>query len=91
MQEVVDDAVKKKVYKGKVSKREVQGWRGEGERNSPDFVVVRWELVEELLDAILLSHRIDIGNLVVRQGGEVEVDLKCQISTLRRYMGGNSD
>ena len=42
----------------------------------PDFIVVRRKLVEELLDAILLPDRVDVGHLVVRQGGEVEVDLR---------------
>ena len=33
------------------------------------------QLLEQLLDPIFLSHRVDVGHLVVRQRGEVEVDL----------------
>ena len=36
---------------------------------------MRRELVEELLDPIFLPHRVNVGNLVIRQGGEVEVNL----------------
>ena len=34
------------------------------------------QLVQQLLDAVLLAHGVDVGNLVVRQRGEVEVDLR---------------
>ncbi len=43
--------------------------------NLLDFVVVRRELVQQLLDAVFLPHAVDVGHLVVRQGGEEEVDL----------------
>ena len=33
------------------------------------------QLVKELLHAILLSHRVHVGHLVVGQGGEEEVHL----------------
>ena len=35
---------------------------------SPNFIVVWRQLVEELLHAVLLPHRVHIGHLVVRQG-----------------------
>ena len=35
--------------------------------------------MEELLDAIFLPHRVNIRNLVVWQGGEVEVNLEYNI------------
>ena len=44
--------------------------------NLLDFVVVGRELVEELLDAVFLPHAVDVGYLVVRQSGEVEMDLE---------------
>ena len=34
--------------------------------------------MEQLLDPIFLSHRVDVGDLVVRQGGEVQVDLNTK-------------
>ncbi len=34
------------------------------------------QLVEELLDAVLLAHRVHVRDLVVRQVGEVQVNLK---------------
>ena len=46
------------------------------ERNfSPNFVVVWRKLVEELLHAVLLPHRVHVRHLVVREGGEEEVHL----------------
>ena len=33
------------------------------------------QLLEQLLDPIFLTHRVDVGHLVVRQRREVEVDL----------------
>ena len=39
---------------------------------------MRRELVEELLDPIFLPHRVNVGDLVIRQGGEVEVNLPDQ-------------
>ena len=47
-----------------------------GATHSPRLIVVRRELVQELLDAVLLAHRVDIRNLGVGQCGEVEVDLQ---------------
>ena len=44
----------------------------------PHFIVMRRELVEELLDPIFLPHRGNVGDLVIRQGGEVEVNLPDQ-------------
>jgi hypothetical protein len=41
----------------------------------PDFIIVWGELVQELLDAILLSHRVYIRHLVIRQGREIQVHL----------------
>ena len=45
----------------------------------PDFIIVGRQLLEELLDAIFLPHRVNIRNLVVWQGGEVEVNLEYNI------------
>ena len=45
-------------------------------QHSPRLIVVRWELVQELLDAVLLAHRVDVRNLVLGQRREVEVDLQ---------------
>ena len=42
---------------------------------SPNFIVMWRQLVEKLLHAILLSHRVHVGHLVVREGGEEEVHL----------------
>ena len=42
---------------------------------SPNFIVMWRQLVKELLHAILLSHRVHVGHLVVGQGGEEEVHL----------------
>ena len=44
----------------------------------PHFIVMRRELVEELLDPIFFPHRVNVGDLVIRQGGEVEVNLPDQ-------------
>ena len=44
----------------------------------PDFIIVGRQLLQQLLDPIFLSHRVDVGHLVVRQRGEVEVDLHTQ-------------
>ena len=44
----------------------------------PHFIVMRRELVEELLDPIFLPHRVNVGDLVIRQGREVEVNLPDQ-------------
>ena len=40
---------------------------------------MRRELVQELLDAVLLAHRVDVGNLVLGQRREVEVDLQREM------------
>ena len=44
----------------------------------PHFIVMRRELVEELLDPIFLPHRVNVGDLVIRQGREVAVNLPDQ-------------
>ena len=49
----------------------------------PDFIIVGRQLLEELLDAIFLPHRVNIRNLVVWQGGEVEVNLEYNIVLIR--------
>ena len=43
---------------------------------SPGLIVVRRELVEELLDAVLLPHRVDVRHFVHGQRREVEVHLQ---------------
>ena len=43
---------------------------------SPRLVVVRRQLLKELLDAVLLAHGVDVGHLGVGQRREVEVDLQ---------------
>ena len=45
----------------------------------PRLIVVRGELLQELLDAVLLAHRVDVGNLGVGQRREVEVDLQREM------------
>lgn len=40
------------------------------------LIIVRWKLIEELLDSKLLSGTVHIGNLILRQTGEVQLDLK---------------
>ena len=42
----------------------------------PDFIIVGRQLLQQLLDPIFLSHRVDVGHLVVGQGGEVQVNLR---------------
>ena len=48
---------------------------------SPNFIVMWRQLVEKLLHAILLSHRVHVGHLVVGQGGEEEVHLGSSMVT----------
>ncbi len=43
---------------------------------SPGLIVMRWQLLQQVFDAMLLAHRVDVGDLVVGQIGEVEVDLE---------------
>ena len=52
----------------------------------PDFIIVRRQLLEQLLDPIFLSHRVDVGHLVVRQGGEVQVDLTDRKIELSNFL-----
>lgn len=40
------------------------------------FVVVRGELVQELLDAVLFTHAVHVRDLGLRDPAEVQVDLK---------------
>ena len=42
----------------------------------PRLIVVRRQLLQELLDAVLLAHRVDVGHFVLGQRREVEVDLQ---------------
>ena len=42
----------------------------------PDFVVMGWQLLQQLLDSVFLPNRVDVGNLVFGQSGKVEVDLE---------------
>ena len=42
----------------------------------PDFIVMRWQLIQELLDPMLLPNRVHVGHLVLRQRGEVQMDLE---------------
>ena len=44
--------------------------------NLLDFIVVWGQLVEELLDAVFLPDGVHVWDLVIRQSGEVEMDLK---------------
>ena len=48
---------------------------------SPNFIVMWRQLVEKLLHAILLSHRVHVGHLVVGEGGEEEVHLGSSMVT----------
>ena len=49
--------------------------------SSPNFIVMWRQLVKKLLHAILLSHRVHVGHLVVGQGGEEEVHLGSSMVT----------
>ena len=42
----------------------------------PDFIIMGRELVQQLLDTIFLSNRVNIGHLVIWQSGEIKVDLE---------------
>ena len=42
----------------------------------PVLVVVRRELVQQLLDPVLLPQGVDVGDAVLRKAGEVQVDLE---------------
>ena len=46
----------------------------------PDFIVMGRQLVQQLLDAVLLAYGVDVGHLVIRQRGEVEVDLHTTVT-----------
>ena len=35
-----------------------------------------WQLLQQLFDSVFLPNRVDVGNLVFGQSGEVEVDLE---------------
>lgn len=35
------------------------------------LIIMWWQLVEELLDSELLSRTVDIGDLILRQTGEI--------------------
>ena len=45
----------------------------------PDFIIVGWELLQQLLDTIFLSHWVDVGDLVIGQGREVKVNLHREV------------
>ena len=40
------------------------------------LIIVWWKLVEELLDSKLLSGTVHIGDLILRQTGEIQLDLE---------------
>lgn len=48
----------------------------------PHLVVVRRQLIEQLLDAELFTRAVDIGDLVLRQTGEIQLDLR----TVKMYV-----
>lgn len=35
------------------------------------LIIMRWQLIEELLDSEFLSRTVDIGDLILRQAGEI--------------------
>ena len=45
-------------------------------RYVPDFIVVGRQLVQELLDPVLFAEAVDVGDLVLRDCGKVEVHLE---------------
>lgn len=49
---------------------------GEGVSLDSHLIVVGWELVEQLFDAIFLSWAVHIGHLVLRQGAVVLMNLR---------------
>ena len=44
-------------------------------RYTPGLVVMRRQLLEQLLDPVLLAHGVDVRDFVVGDLGEVQVDL----------------
>lgn len=44
--------------------------------NISHLIIMWWQLVEELLDSELLSRTVHIGDLVLRQTGEIQLHLK---------------
>ena len=56
-------------------------------RYIPDFIVMGRELVQELLDPILLTHRVHVGDLLLGDRGEVEVHLQHNITVFTRKKG----
>lgn len=41
----------------------------------PHLIIVGGKLVEELLDSELLSRTVHVGDLLLRQAGEIQLDL----------------
>lgn len=42
-----------------------------------DLIVLRWQLLEELFDAIALTDAVDVGHFVLRKWGEVKQNLRA--------------
>ena len=45
-------------------------------RKYSHLIIMWWELVEELLDSKLLSRTVHIGDLILGQTGEIQLDLE---------------
>lgn len=41
----------------------------------PHLIVVWWQLIEQLLDSELFTGAVHIGDLILRQTGEIQLDL----------------
>lgn len=48
----------------------------------PDLIVVRRQLLQELADAVLLAHAVQVGHPVFWETAEVEVHLQNTETTL---------
>lgn len=42
------------------------------------LIVMGRQLIQELFDAVFLSWAVNVGNLILRQAGEVQLDLQSQ-------------
>lgn len=49
---------------------------GEGVGLDSHLIVVGWELMEKLFDAVLLSWAVHVGHLVLGQGVVVQMNLR---------------
>lgn len=53
----------------------------------PHLIVVWWQLIEQLLDSELFTGAVHIGDLILRQTGEIQLDLQ----TVKTYVVARED